>query len=87
MPKYSVVYPCIVYVRVSGVEAEDEYEALEKAAEDATLYGYCGNSAVDKLVGVDLEHVSVDIGSGEPLYTKTSMHLCPEVILEEENNG
>lgn len=87
MPKYSVIYPCIVYVKVSGVEAADEQEALENAAEDATFYGYCGNSAVDKLVGVDLAHVSVDIGSGEPLYTKTSMQLCPDVTLEEETNA
>ncbi len=59
MPKFKVEVPFAVFVSVE-VEADDEDSAMEEAAQEVSIHGYCGNGGSDKLIGVS--------GSDESIY-------------------
>lgn len=49
--KYKVTIPYAVWVTIE-VEAEDKESAIDEAASDIYIQGYCGNGGTDKLIGV-----------------------------------
>jgi hypothetical protein len=60
--EFTVEFKTVVY-GTATVEAESETEAREQV-EGMTLTSYCGNGGFDKLVGVDDDRISLEVGCG-----------------------
>jgi len=61
MKKYRVTIPFPVFVSVE-VDAENPEEAEDAAFKDAYISSYAGNGGTDKLIGVDVDNVSIEAG-------------------------
>lgn len=61
MTKFNVCFTVPVFVTVT-IDAPNEEDAIEEAAEYASLTQFAGNNGYDKLVGVTGSNVSVEPG-------------------------